>query len=210
MTPRRSLLAAFAAGALASMFAACTDLSGLSGDAVPISEAGADAAGDAATDANVGSDVQVLVDGAAPDALLDRDGGVKVDASGCTTCDCDLDGFYALTKPGCADAGGPDDCDDFDSRTRPDRGYNETPEEPPRNGDWNCSNGVEKFFQSNINCAAAARGPACDALVGFVNDPKCGATGTFVTCKSAGTPPLFLDGACVVGAQNLTTIQACK
>jgi hypothetical protein len=166
--------------------------------------------GDADASSDVSNDIQIRVDGGDPDALIEKgDGGTKIDITGCTTCDCDGDGFNKHSNDAGCDAG-EDDCDDTDTRIRPDRSYNETPEEPPRNGDWNCKNGVERFYKQGINCGSLGRGAACDALFGFTDTPKCGATGTFVTCKSVGTPPVFLDGACVIGAQSLTYVQACR
>ena len=149
-------------------------------------------------------------DAAVPDAPIVSDAGAKVDASGCTTCDCDSDGYSDLTKTGCADAGGVQDCDDTDSRSRPSQGFLVELGEPPRQGDWNCNGAVEKFYPPNTSCTALSPGAPCDATFGFKDNPACGATGMFVTCKSTGSPPLYVGGGCVVATQNTTTKQACK
>lgn len=149
-------------------------------------------------------------DASAPDtsAPVVDDAGAKIDASGCLpgNCDCDGDGFVDTTKAGCISAdAAPPDCDDKDSRTRPSQGYLIDPPEPPRNGDWNCAGGVEKFYRPNVACTALQGGPACDGTFGFEDDPGCGATGTFVTCKTGG----LLNTSCVVNAKSQTK-QACK
>ena len=87
---------------------------------------------DAATDA-----------GAHATTNADADTGASCRTPNCG-CDGDGDGFYDLTKPGCADAGGPNDCDDTDSRVRPGQSYLDV-SSPPRGGDLNCANGVEKL-----------------------------------------------------------------
>jgi hypothetical protein len=80
---------------------------------------------------------------------------------------------------------------------------------PPRNGDWNCTAGVEKFYRPNLNCQAQPGGAACDAMFGFEDDPACGAKGTFITGKTV-TDALLLT-RCAVGAKSAgTTIQPCK
>ena len=145
----------------------------------------------------------VVVDGADPDADISRDAGQKTDAAGCpvNVCDCDKDTFNDLSKPGCADAGGLNDCDDSDTRIRPNQSYLEIPSEAPRNGDWNCMNNVEKYYSTKVSCGLLAVG-ACAGVHGFSGDPACGEEGEYVFCEAT----LVL---CGVGSKT-TRKQACK
>ena len=156
----------------------------------------------------VGGDVSSSLDAGDPDGTIVKDAGEKIDASGCTTCDCDKDTFNDLLKAGCANAGGLNDCDDTDTTTRPNQGYNETPPYPPRNGDWNCKNGVERVYTANVTCPATG-GAACEATQGFSDDPACGAAGSYIKCKTTGATPPVLPGNCVIDSRELRT-QACK
>lgn len=162
---------------------------------------------------DVSDDVRVLVDGADPGEQIVKDAGKPIDPGTCEAgdCDCDDDTYPDFSKVGCApDAGvdaGPTDCDDFDSRTHPNQGPLEDPAVPPRNGDWNCRNGVEKFYTPNLDCTKLAAGSACDTAFGFEDNPACGAKGTYVTCKTV-TDIVF--SKCAVGGKSLDKIQACK
>lgn len=140
-----------------------------------------------------------------PDSdILDADAGGTVDAATCAQydCDCDDDGWNDLTKPGCELAGGLNDCDDLDARTHPTQTYLEATGVAPRLGDWNCQNGVEKFYAPNVSCGLLSLG-ACAGVQGFQGDPKCGEEGAFVQCEVAA---LLL---CVPGPAS-TRRQACK
>lgn len=213
---RRAILVCGAtASAIVALIAACTFPDPTFAPEAPSGNDGSSAEGstsDGAADAlaDVSDDVHVLVDGGDPDALIVKDAGAKVDASGCMTCDCDDDGYLDTTKTGCntPDAGAHD-CDDEDSRTHPTQGFLVDPAEPPQNGNWNCTGGVEKFYSAKVACTSLAPGAVCDSTFGFEDDPKCGATGTFVTCKSVGGV-LGLLRTCAVGARALGTKQACK
>jgi hypothetical protein len=225
MTPRRRrtralLVAAMGATGLA-LFVACSfpdatfsDSDGsspLPGDENTSAEGSTTSEAAAERDASedVSMDVHVLIDGGDPDALIVKDDAGKVDASGCTTCDCDNDGFLNTTKMGCntADAG-PNDCDDNDMRTHPTQGFRPEKAEPPRNGDWNCSNAVEPFYKPNLKCTALAPGSGCDSAFGFEDAPACGEDGSFVQCKTVGGI-LGVLASCAVGARTLAK-QACK
>ncbi|HVH46016.1 MAG TPA: hypothetical protein VM925_26890 [Labilithrix sp.] len=164
-------------------------------------EAGADVEVAPPVDAGAGVDA-VVHDAGDPGALIEKDAGQKIDASGCqpNDCDCDNDGYNDLQKTGCADAGGEEDCDDSDSRTRPNQSFLEIPGEV-LNGNWNCKNGVEKLFATNVSCGLLALG-ACDGIQGFSGDPACGSEGEYVFCKST----LVL---CGIGSTT-TRKQACK
>ena len=193
---RALLLAALAAGAALTPVVAC---------ATPYAQVQADAADAASLPETAAADATpdvVLVDSGDPDALVVKDAGGKIDAAGCTSCDCDGDGFNDLAKPGCADAGGMNDCDDTDSRTHPGQGYLVDLAAPPRNGDWNCDGVVNKLYAPNLTCSGLL-GATCSATSGFTGDPACGAAGTLVTCVVSGV-------SCAVGAQGTMTRQACK
>ena len=212
MKPRRVLVVASVLGLLGcAIGVACTfptvEFRGGGGEGGTDGEGGADGGPDSTPDSP--DDFRVLIDGGDPDALIVKDGGMKIDASGCTSCDCDNDGFNVM-RAGCQDAGGAIDCDDTDTRSRPDQGYLFDKPEAPQFGNWNCTNGVEKLYKTNTICTALSPGGACDAMFGFEDDPACGASGNLVTCKSVGSPPLYIGGGCVVGAQNKATKQACK
>lgn len=157
------------------------------------------------------NDGSALRDGGDPASIIGGDAGEKVDAAGCTTCDCDGDGFFDLSKSGCAGSLGPNDCDDTDTTTRPDQKPTTKVPYPPRNGDWNCTNGVEKFYRSLVKCTGPG-GDACGETRGFQDDPACGSMGTYVQCvtKGATLPPLpVFPGTCEVGPPELRT-QACQ
>jgi hypothetical protein len=109
------------------------------------------------------------------------DAGHPVDASGCAPadCDCDDDGFNALTKPGCADAGGKNDCNDGDQRYRPDEGFLDVLP-PDGGGDWNCNGTVEPYYDAFVSCGGLSLG-GCSGE-GFEDNPRCGDVGTYVKC----------------------------
>jgi len=157
----------------------------------------------------VDAGTQQVLDAAVPDAeIFDarvlEDAGEKVDASGCqpTDCDCDDDGYNDLTKAGCADAGGPNDCDDTDTRTHPNQDFVSEPGEAPRNGDWNCVNGVEKLYPTGVSCGLLALG-ACAGVQGFSGDPACGVEGAYTGCKVQA-------GLFCVAAPTSPRKQACR
>jgi hypothetical protein len=140
-------------------------------------------------DANVNTDVEIT-----------KDGGAKIDASACqaTECDCDKDGFHKV-QSGC-DASALQknvDCDDSDTRYRPDQGFLTDLPEPPRNGDWNCNGAVEKLFEVNVTCTNFLVG-GCGKQ-GFRGDPACGASDTYVSCTPNG--PTCKEGTTEVRKQ---------
>ncbi len=153
------------------------------------------------------TDGSVIFADASLDAIvINEDAGNKVDAAGCTTCDCDKDGFSSKARPGCVDASGADDCDDSDSRTHPTQDFLRDPAVPPRNGDWDCSGKVDKL-RENFNCASQSAVLAdCSAYGGFTAPVACGAKGSWLPCAN---PPLLGSLNCVNGiAFELT--QVCK
>ena len=188
--------------ALASVvFGACADLDGLSGGSgdagTPESSVAADASSDVEQPDAATNDGPLI-----PDAESRPDGEGRVDASDCSTCDCDDDGFLSA-RPGCSDAGSTD-CDDFDPFRSP--GQTKFIDELPSGhlGDWNCSGAVEKLYPTGVACTGNG-GPACDGRFGFTGDPPCGATGPFVTCKTGGA----LGLNCVEAERKVST-QACR
>jgi hypothetical protein len=118
----------------------------------------------------------------------------KIDAAGCTTCDCDGDGYNAATCiAGAVDAAAID-CDDTDPARHPNQDFVATapPADQSPSGDWNCSQLVEKLYPFNVSCTAFTT--ACDMHSGFVGNPGCGMNGDHVTCKPGGLALTCLDG----------------
>lgn len=184
-------------------------------------DAAVDTNGDASlvdSDALVDGGFVVTVDGSNPDELIVDDAGQKVDAGPCppSDCDCDNDGYFDYSRAECADAGGAlrdggdptSDCDDFDRRTHPNQGFLDIPAEAPRNGDWNCKNGVERLFPyTNVTCSGLALS-GCKGTQGFSGTPGCGVEAEYVFCQ----PTELLPGvglSCGIGSKTTQT-QACK
>jgi len=104
-------------------------------------------------------------------------------------CDNDKDGFKAI---GCD---GGKDCNDFDKRVFPGQDFvTDVPSGPP-NGDWNCANGVEYQYPT-VACGVTS----CNAT-GFLANPGCGKSATYVSCTGA-----VLCGAVDGG----TRVQGCR
>lgn len=88
-------------------------------------------------------------------------------------CDMDHDGFKAV---GCD---GGKDCNDYDNRVYPGQTFlPDVPNGPP-DGDWNCANGVE-FQYPTVACGVTS----CNAT-GFLANPGCGKSATYVSCTGA-------------------------
>jgi|GEM_PF-1581739 len=142
------------------------------------------------------------------DAAVIGDAATKVDASGCTTCDCDNDGYF---RRGGACDGGPGnvyDCDDTDKALTPAQTFIADVKWPSNHTpayDWNCDGKVIKQLPYNVTCASLSLGANCASIQGFTGDPACGTSGTFVTCKQGF---LGLLG-CADGTQE-TRVQACR
>lgn len=161
-----------------------------------------------------GTDASVLIDGSDPDALIVRDAGQAIDASGCqpSDCDCDKDNYKSAAKAGCVDAGvdaGPLDCNDFDSRYHPGQGFVPDKPTPPGTGDWDCNTRIDHLYAANLDCTKVNPGATCDGTFGFEDNPGCGESGTYVKCKtSGGIGPVL--ATCIVESRSLGTTQACK
>ncbi|MDF2691860.1 MAG: hypothetical protein K0S65_243 [Labilithrix sp.] len=148
----------------------------------------------------------ILIDGSSLDALVVADAGGKVDASECTSCDCDSDNYNDPDRDGCAPSGGQFDCDDIDSRTRPLQGFLFDKAEAPRNGDWDCNGKVEKLWNESTTCAGLTLGLGCPNIFGFTEPVACGEKGNWIRCKRR-SGLLALD--CEVDEQKLE-VQLCK
>jgi hypothetical protein len=176
---------------------------GEAGNEAASGEAGAvdgGADGDLMLDAAI---FDALIDGRDPDAAITKDAGGVIDAAGCAAndCDCDNDTYNDLTKSGCAGAGGPSDCDDTRDGVHPNKDYSAAPN-PPRGGDVNCVDGVEKFYPTKVSCGLLALG-ACAGVQGFSGDPACGESGPYVFCAVQNAV------LCVTGSTTSRT-QACR
>lgn len=139
------------------------------------------------------------VDGADPpkDASEDvaDDATADADAKPCSKpCDCDDDGFLSLECDG-------SDCDDDDPDRHPDAGFSTRTPPPGKNGDWNCDGVEEKSARTGAACEATPPDICADAS-GFLGDPSCGATATFVQCGVEGVPE-----QCVAVATPLRTVE---
>lgn len=95
--------------------------------------------------------------------------------TGCTTCDCDKDGY---DRPNCGDGQGKD-CNDNDPKVHPGADFS-----ADATTDIDCSGAVERRYPSNVDCAKAPVGQ-CASTTGFTGDIGCGQSGTYTTCKPA-------------------------
>lgn len=162
-------------------------------DAEPEAEA---AAPDAAPDADAGptdaasSDGSDIISDAAPDAPPPEDAGP----------DCDVDGDGYAAEGSC----GGSDCDDSDPRRNPGVTAPQSHDGGATGGDWNCNGVVERLYNYNVSCAGLALGE-CTNVEGFTTSPRCGQSGTYVTCRPGGA----LNLLCVVGTSEVRT-QQCR
>lgn len=176
-----------------------------------LSDAGAIGLSDAMTDA-VYADVEVGKP-IEPGSEIAVDAGQKVDAAGCTDsdCDCDRDGFEDYSKFGCAPAdpdAGLGDCDDTDTRLRPNQQAYFQDKDPPNGGDWNCNLKKELFYRyHDIDCSKIAVGD-CAKAEGFQHNPGCGEEDLYVFCRVVGI--ILLQSCEVDPGRTETRIQACK
>jgi hypothetical protein len=99
---------------------------------------------------------------------------VIIDPTGCTTCDCDDDGY---DEQGCD---GGKDCDDLIAAINPDAGFKENiawPSQHLPQFDWNCDGDAGKRFLYNGVC------DLWNCRDGFRGDPPCGKEELFIRCK---------------------------
>lgn len=140
-------------------------------------------------------------------AVLGDAATTPVDASGCTSCDCDHDGYERFQlDAGCDGSHGPIDCDDTIPGIHPNQDYILDPWPPAANnavaiGDWNCDGKTEKKLDYSQDCTKSCK-------AGFKTNPDCGASGTFATCKEI----LSLTGIKLGCAddQTPTATQSCR
>lgn len=154
-------------------------------------EAGSpDGEGGSQSDGPTGSDGGAL-DGSVIEAATRTDAEAKVDASGCVSCDCDDDSFFARDG-GCE--GGPGtvyDCDDSDKFIRPNQSFVGDFTWPSTVHsvayDWNCDGIVEKAYPTGLSCAGTVV-TGCTGGQGFMGSgPGCGTSADYFECKSMGT-----------------------
>lgn len=153
-----------------------------------IGEAGADGSAVGSADSSSGADASS--DAALIEAATRTDATTKIDASGCTSCDCDMDTFDP--KGGACDGGpGPvSDCDDSDPVIKPSQTFVDDfrwASSHPIPYDWNCDGHVDKAYPVNLKCGGNVL-TGCTGGQGFVGDPTCGtgADTDFAECKAVG------------------------
>ena len=64
----------------------------------------------------------------------------------------------------------------------PNQTYIAEPPEPPNEGNWDCTDPIEKQYVVNLNCAALL-GLGCKRAQGYVNDPPCGSVADYFECQ---------------------------
>ncbi len=105
-------------------------------------------------------------------------------------CDCDNDGYLAE-----GDTCQGNDCDDRDPLIHPNQGYISEPPEPPNEGNWDCTDPIEKQYVYNMNCGVLG-----GSGEGFLGDPACGVVADFYRCTGV------LFGSTKIGTRR----QGCK
>ncbi len=161
--------------------------------------------GEGSADSGAGAS-DASADTAVNEAATRTDADTKVDAAGCTSCDCDGDGYFA--RGGGCD-GGPGavyDCDDTDSFISPKQKFVSDFTWTSSYSvvyDWNCSGTVEKDYPSTFTCSGLAVATGCDGRQGFkAPGPGCGQSADYFSCSS-------VNGFC--SESNLgPRIQNCK
>jgi hypothetical protein len=146
-------------------------------------------------------------EGGSQEASVLPTGGGTVDAAGCTSCDCDGDGFDRVA----CDGGVGKDCDDLNTVIKPDAGFVASPSWPSMHmpsGDWNCDGMRTKQHNYNVHCDDTSNGGA-NCTSGFNDDPNCGEISTFNICKyNPGVAGLVLPSCKIDSTVQLP--QGCK
>jgi hypothetical protein len=180
-------------------------------EAAPAVDATGNDGGIASGDDTGTADDRAIVDGFGDARAIDDRGVVDEfvfeAAPDAPPCDQDLDMFLAE-----AGACGGNDCDDNDPRAHPGADFRTDPPHPPTNGDWNCDKRVDKQYPANLMCTAlnlnALGGQPCSAFSGFVGDPGCGQSDTFVTCVPGSL--LLGNVTCMAPPDAGTRMQGCR
>jgi hypothetical protein len=159
--------------------------------------------GEGSTDSSTGADA--FLDAAVTDAATRSDANTKVDAAGCTTCDCDKDGYF---KRGAGCDGGPGtvyDCDDTDDFISPARGFVKDFTWTSSYSvvyDWNCSGMVERDYPTNLTCGGTVI-TGCTGGQGYKGaGPGCGQSDDYFECKG-------VNGLCAASKID-SRVQNCK
>jgi hypothetical protein len=164
------------------------------------------------TTADVATDASTDV---AVDVTRREDGGGPIqDSSICTTrpkCDCDNDEYADINCDVDASAllsakGNPlkpGDCDDLDDYRHPGQTYVDDVPPHGKDGNWNCTGGVEFFPPQNIQCGGNGL-LGCTGGPGFLTAPSCGTVADYYTCTAAGLGP------CSATPAGYQSTQACR
>lgn len=154
---------------------------------------------DASTDSSASADAAII------EAATRTDADTKTDAAGCSSCDCDQDGFF---RRGGGCDGGPGavyDCDDDDKLIKPSQGFVDDfqwSSGHPIAYDWNCDGHVDRAYATNLKCGGTVL-TGCTGGQGFQgNGPGCGSPGDYFECKA-------VNGFCAA-AKIDTRNQTCK
>jgi len=184
-------------------------IEGEDGGGVPGIDSGNDTAtGSDANDAQTANDAFVF--DAGEDVKITTDAGSKIDADSCdatSNCDCDKDGYHHVTVANgiacdASAAQGNVDCDDYDTRYRPNQDFVDLPTNRP---DWNCNTVIEKSTAINNVCGTITNLLQCSGKQGFRGDPDCGIEDPYVFCAKGG-----LAGLDCVEGNVQTRKQACR
>lgn len=159
---------------------------------------------DSDTPTDGGIDSNAFVDVVEPDVeppLKDATTEKPPVEAGCI-CDCDEDGFRGPDAAGCNASVKAGDCDDLDKRAFPGAGFRKDQPTVDTQGDWNCDGVTNREVKAvKVNCGDYLP-VGCAGVEGFVGDPACGESSTYVKCGVVGI-------ACV-GVSNTPVTQGCK
>jgi hypothetical protein len=172
----------------------------------PAGEAGSGSeggVGEGSVDSSPGADASS--DTAITEAATRPEASTKVDAAGCTSCDCDMDGYFARDG-GCDGGPGPVyDCDDTDDFISPKQGFVQDFTWTSSYSvvyDWNCNGVVERDYPINLKCGGTVL-TGCTGGQGYKGaGPNCGNSDDYFECKA-------VNGFCAA-AKIDSRIQNCK
>jgi hypothetical protein len=158
-----------------------------------------EASAEGSADSSSGTDAALV------EATTRTDAETKIDAAGCTSCDCDKDGFFPLGS-GCDGGPGPvPDCDDADELIKPTQTFVDEfrwTSLHPIAFDWNCDGKVDRAYATNLNCGGLVL-TGCTGGTGFKGaGPGCGSPDDYFECKG-------VNGVCAAAKVD-TRNQLCK